>query len=168
MSVTRKQKEESVKTIKDKLATSDFIAFLNFHGLTVAKASELRRALRKAEGGYIVSKKTLLGVAAKESGLDLDIKKLEGEIGVAVGGKSEDSNLSAAKEIATFARKNKDILKIIGGLWNKDWIGEEEIKKLAAIPSREILLTQLAFMLTQPVASFARVLQKVGEKLETK
>lgn len=166
--ITRKQKEESVKEIKDKLASSDFVAFLNFHGLSVAKASELRRALRKAQGGYMVAKKTLLGVAAKESGLEIDGKKLEGEIGVAVGGKSEDSNLAAAKEVATFARKNKDILRIIGGLWNKAWVGEDEVKRLASIPTREILLTQLAFMLNQPVASLARVLQKVGEKLETK
>lgn len=164
MPVTRKQKEALVKTIKDKLATSNFVVFLNFHGLSVAKASLLRRALRKAEGGYMVAKKTLLGVAAKEAGLEIDLKKLGGEIGVAVGGKSEDSMLGVAKEIATFARKNKDILKIIGGLWNKAWVDETEVKKLAAIPSREVLLTQLAFMLSQPVASFARVLNKLSEQ----
>ncbi|MDO8523173.1 MAG: 50S ribosomal protein L10 [bacterium] len=164
MPVTRKQKEDLVKTIKDKLGSSNFIVFLNFHGLSVAKASLLRRALRKAEGGYMVAKKTLLGVAAKEAGLEIDLKKLEGEIGVAVSGKQEDSVLAVAKEIAAFARKNKDILKIIGGLWNKAWIDEVEVKKLAAIPSREVLLTQLAFMLSQPVASLARVLQKVSEK----
>ncbi len=110
MPVTRKQKEALVKTIKDKLAISNFVAFLNFHGLSVKKASELRRALRKVEGGYIVAKKTLLGVAAKEAGLEIDLKKLDGEIGIAVGGKSEDSMLGVAREIATFARKNKDIL----------------------------------------------------------
>ena len=73
--------------------------------------------------------------------------------------------LAASKEIAVFARKNKDILKIIGGFWRQGWIDAEEIKRYAAVPSREILLTQLAFMLNQPVASFARVLTKLsGEK----
>lgn len=166
--ITRKQKEESVKLIKEKLGASDFAVFLNFHGLSVAKASLLRRALRKAEGSYFVAKKTLLGVAAKETGLEIDKAKLEGEIGVATGGKSEDSVLAVAREIANFAKKNKDILKIIGGIWNKSWVDATEVKRLAAIPSREVLLTQLAFMLSQPVASLARVLQKVGEKLETK
>ena len=162
--ITRKQKEETVKKLKDKLGSSSFIAFLNFHGLSVAKASELRRALKKVGADYMVAKKTLLGVAAKDIGLEIDRKKLDGEVGVAVGGESEDTMLASAKEIAIFARKNKDILKIIGGLWNKAWVDDMEVKRLAAIPSREILLTQLAFMLSQPVASLARVLVEVNKK----
>ena len=161
--ITRKQKEETVKKLKDKLGKSSFIAFLNFHGLSVAKASELRRILKKAGAEYMVAKKTLVGVAAKEAGLEVDKKKLDGEIGVAFGGAQEETNLATAKEIATFSRKNKDILKIIGGFWNNGWIGIDEIKTLAAIPPRETLFTQLAYMLNQPVASFARVLNEVSK-----
>ena len=164
MPITRKQKEEAVKKLKEKLGASGFVAFLNFHGLSMAKGMELRRALRKAGADYLVSKKTLLGVAAKDAGLSLDKKTLEGEIG-AVFAKGEDEMLASSKEVATFARKNKGILKIIGGFWQKTWIDDNEIKKLAAIPTREILLTQLAFILTQPVASLARVLQEVEKKL---
>lgn len=163
MPVTRKQKEEVVAKLKDKLKKSGFVAFLNFHGLSVAKSQELRRALRKAGADYVVSKKTLLGVAAKEAGFEIDQKKLEGEIGVALGGDSEDMLLAVSKEVAGFIKKNKDMLKVIGGIWQKAWIGSDEIKKLALIPPREVLLTQLAFMLSQPVASLARVLSKVKE-----
>jgi len=164
--ITRKQKEESVKNIKDKLSKANFIAFVNFHGLSVAKAQVLRRALRKSGADYLVAKKTLFSVAAKESGLEIDKKQLEGEVGVAIGGEGEDVVLAIAKELANFAKKNKEMLKIIGGLWSKAWVGADEIKKLAAIPPREVLLTQLAFMLSQPVASLARVLNSVGEKLK--
>src|SRR3989344_1409323 len=157
--ITREQKEEAVKKIKDKLGVSGFVAFLNFHGLSVAKGMELRRALKKAGADYLVSKKTLLGVAAKGAGLSLDKKALEGEIG-AVFAKGEDEALASSKEVAVFARKNKDMLKIIGGFWKKTWIGSDEIKKLAAIPPREVLLTQLAFMLSRPMASLARALQE--------
>ncbi len=163
MPVTRKQKEEAVKKLKEKLGASNFVAFLNFHGLSVAKGTELRKALRKAGADYLVSKKTLLGVAAKDAGLELDKKTLEGEIG-AVFAEGEDEALASSKEVATFARKNKDMLKIIGGFWQKTWIDANEIKRLAAIPSREVLLTQLAFMLSQPMASFARVLNEVSKK----
>jgi len=165
MPVTRKQKEEVVKKLKDKLGTSDFVAFLNFHGLSVAKAMELRRALKKVGVDYLVSKKTLLGVAVKEAGLEVSREKLEGEIG-AVFAKGEDEALASSKEVAVFARKNKDMLKIIGGFWQKAWIDANEIKKFAAVPSRDILLTQLAFMFTQPVASLVRALSAVGNKLE--
>ena len=77
MSIIRKQKEEKVKELKKKISSSNFVAFLNFHKLSVKKAMELRRALRKANGDYVVSKKTLISVAAKESGLEIDKKKLE-------------------------------------------------------------------------------------------
>ncbi len=163
--ITRKQKEAIVDQLKQKLKKSSFVAFLNFHGLSVSKAIELRRMLRKSDASYMVSKKTLLGVASKEVGFDLDLKKLEGEIGVAIANEKEDAMLAMAKDIATFARKNADILKIIGGFWNNAWIDTAEIKKLAAIPSREVLLTQLAFMLTQPVAGLARVLNEVKNKV---
>lgn len=167
MPVTRKQKEEAVKKLKEKLSESNFVAFLNFHGLGVAKGMELRRALRKAGADYLVSKKTLLGVAAKEVGLEVSRERLEGEIG-AVFAENEDAALASSKEVANFARKNKDMLKIIGGLWRRAWIDANEIKRLAAIPTREVLLTQLAFMLSQPVASLARALSEVGKKLATK
>ena len=171
--ITRKQKEEIVGKLKDKLASTGFIAFLNFHGLSVAKAMGLRRALKNAGAEYTVAKKTLLGVAAKESKLDVSREKLEGEIGVVTGGATEDSMLAITKEIAVFAKKNKDILKIIGGFWSasggqKRWIDSEEIKRFAAVPPREVLLTQLAFMLSQPVASLARALNEVSKKIETK
>ena len=165
--ITKQKKSEIVKKLKDKLTSSSFIAFLNFHGLSVAKAQGLRRALKKAGADYTVAKKTLLGIAAKESKLDVSREKLEGEIGVVTGGATEDSMLAITKEISVFAKKNKDILKIIGGFWQKDWIGSEDIKKFAAIPPREALLTQLAFMLSQPMASLARALQEVEKKLSS-
>lgn len=161
--ITKKQKEEKVKELKKKISSSSFIAFLNFHKLSVKKSMDLRRALRSANGDYTVSKKTLISIATKEAGLELDKKKLEGEIGVAFGGDKEETILAVAKEIAQFAKKNSEMLKIIGGIWNGEWTDIDQIKKLAAIPGREVLLTQLAFMLSQPVSSLARVLSEVSK-----
>ena len=106
MPKTKIQKRESINILKEKLSSSGFIAFLNFHGLSVAKATELRRALRKAGGDYMVAKKTLISIAAKEAGFDVDKKKLEGEAAVAVAGREENAILAVAKEIANFAKKN--------------------------------------------------------------
>ncbi|HEY4527806.1 MAG TPA: hypothetical protein VJL09_02070, partial [Candidatus Paceibacterota bacterium] len=64
-----------------------------------------------------------------------------------------------------FIKKEREGLKIIGGIYESKFADENIIKRLAAIPSREILLTQLAFILSQPAASLARVLSKVNEKL---
>ena len=168
MPITRKEKETIVSRIKKKLSGASFVAFLNFHGLSVAKAVELRRMLRKEGSEYLVAKKTLLGVAARDSGFNIDTKKIEGEIAVVFGGNTEEVNLGTAKQITVFAKKNAEMLKIIGGFWNKNWIEIAEVKRLAAIPPRETLLTQLAYMLTQPVANLARALQEVSKKLENK
>ena len=154
--------------MKDKLSLSGFVAFLNFHKLSVAKATGLRRALKKAGGDYMVSKKTLISIASKEVGFEIDKKKLEGEVGIAIAGKSEDAILAISKEITTFAKKNAEMLKIIGGIWSAEfgggeWSDADQIKRLAAIPGRDVLLTQLAFMLSQPMASLARVLNKLSE-----
>ena len=124
---------------------------------------ELRRALRKANGDYMVSKKTLIARASKETGFDLDKKILEGEVGVAFAPKNEDNILAISKEVANFAKKNAGMLKILGGIWNGVWADIEQVKRLASIPPREILLTQLAFILSQPVAGLARVLNKLSE-----
>ena len=168
MPTTRKDKEKIVLGLKEKLVRSSFIAFLNFHGMSVAKATELRRNLRKEGSEYLVARKTLLGVAAREAGLEVDQKKLDGEVAIVFGGTSEDTNLSAAKQMVTFAKKNAEILKVIGGFWNKVWVEPTEVKRLASIPPRETLLTQLAYMLTQPAAKLARVLTEASKKLENK
>ena len=136
--------------------------------MSVSKVTELRRNLRKEGSEYVVAKKTLLGVAAKESGLTVDQKKLTGEVAMVLGGTSEESALGSAKQIMQFAKKNAEIVKVVGGFWGKEWIDMDYIKRLSAIPTREVLLTQLAFMLTQPMASLARALQEVSKKLETK
>lgn len=162
--ITKQQKFEIVKGLKEKLNAYSFVVFLNFHGMSVAKMQEFRKLLRKTSSEYVVAKKTLLGVAAKEAGLNLDKKKLEGEIGAVLGGSDEDATLAIAKEISAFEKKNADVLKMIGGFWERRWIDVMEIKRLSSIPSREVLLTQLAFMLNQPTASLARALNKLSEQ----
>lgn len=162
--ITKQKKSEIVAKLKDRLGSSNFVAFLNFHGLSVAKATDLRRVLKKVGAEYVVAKKTLLGIAAKGEGLELSREQLEGEIGMVTGGSDENTMLAATKAISNFAKKNKDILKIVGGFWQKTWIDAGEIKRLAAIPPREILLTQLAFILSQPMASLARALSEVSKK----
>lgn len=175
MPKTKIQKQEIVKTLKDKLNSAGFMAFLNFHGLSVTKAMELRRALRKINADYMVSKKTLISTAAKEAGLIVDKKILEGEIGVVFSPHGEEEVLAISKEIVIFAKKNPEMLKVVGGIWPTNppaggnggaWIDIDQIKRMASIPSREVLLTQLAFILNQPMASLARVLKEVEQKIK--
>ena len=120
----------------------------------------MRNELRKAEVSYKVAKKSLLKRVLDEAGFT-DIPKLEGEIGVVAG---YGEVIEPPQIIAKFIKAEREGLKIIGGIYEAKFVDDKVIKQLSAIPSREVLLTQLAFILTQPVASFARVLSEVSKK----
>ncbi|MBI4059542.1 50S ribosomal protein L10, partial [Candidatus Giovannonibacteria bacterium] len=151
---TRAKKELLVGELKKLFEKASILVFVNFHGLSVAKERKLRGEFRKNEIKYKVAKKTLLKRVFEALGLK-DIPKLEGEVGVAAG---YGEVTETPRIISQFIKKEKEGLKIIGGIYESKFADENVIKHLAAIPSREILLTQLAFILSQPAAGLARVL----------
>lgn len=163
MPINKAKKESIIEEVKKLIDKASILVFLNFHGLSVAKERKLRTVLRGAEIKYKIAKKTLLKRALESAGYK-DVPKMEGEIGVvaAYGEVTLPPQL-----IAKFIKEQGGLpagrqgLKIIGGIYESKFVDADIIKQLASIPSREVLLTQLAFMLTQPVASFARVLKEV-------
>ena len=170
MPQTKAKKESIVEELKKLFEKANILVFVNFHGLAVSKERKLRGEFRKNEIKYKVAKKTLLKRVFEALGLK-EVPKLEGEVGVAAG---YGEVTEAPRIISQFIKKDlpagrqeKSGLKILGGIYEANFVYDAMIKRLAAIPSREILLTQLAFILSQPVASFARVLNNVSEKLST-
>ena len=133
--------------------------FLNFHSLSVAKSTKLRRELRARGVGYNVLKKTLLKRVIDSLGYT-DVPRLDGEVGVVY---TSGDVTEAPRVVAKFIKQEKEGLVVLGGIYESKFVGADVIKRLALIPSREVLLTQLAFILTQPMASFARALQEVSK-----
>lgn len=161
MPITKAKKGAIIDELKKLFEKASILVFVNFHGLSVAKERKLRNDLRKANIKYKVAKKSLLKIALP------DVPKLEGEIGI-VAGYGEVTE--APGIIAKFIREQGGLpagrqgLKITGGIYESRFVDASVIKQLASIPSREVLLTQLAFILTQPVASLARALKEVEKK----
>src|SRR3989344_5534596 len=160
MPITREKKEIIITDLKKLFDKASIFVFVNFHGLSVAKERKLRNELRKSRIKYKVAKKSLLKRVLDAAGF-ADVPKLDGEIGVIAG---YGEVLEPPQIIAKFIKAQKEGLKIIGGIYESKFVDDSVIKRLEAIPSQEILLTQLAFILTQPVASFARALQEVSKK----
>ncbi len=158
---TKAKKESLVDELKKLFEKASILVFVNFHGLSVAKERKLRGEFRKNEIKYKVAKKTLLKRVFDALGLK-EVPKLEGEVGVAAG---YGEVTEVPRIISQFIKKEKEGLKILGGIYEANFVDDAMIKRLASIPSREILLTQFAFILSQPVASLARALSKVSEKL---
>ena len=80
---TKQQKEVLVQEVVDKIKDSKALVFANYQGVNVKDITELRRELRKSGSGWQVLKKTLLNIALKNAGVEVNSRELSGQIGVA-------------------------------------------------------------------------------------
>jgi len=151
---TRQQKEIIVRDLAEKLRGSKAVVFSDYKGLTVKDMTTLRNDLRKEGVDLKVLKKTLLQIALKDAGIDMDVKKLEGQIAVAV---AKNDEVAAAKIIAKMAKANEN-LKIAGGILGTKELSVAEVNALAKLPSKEELLAKLVGTLNAPVSGFVNVL----------
>jgi len=154
MPQNKQQKELIVKELAEKLKDSKAVVFSDYKGLTVKDMTQLRRDLRAEGVDLKVLKKTLMQIALKEAGIEMDVKKLEGQIAIAVSNKDE---VAAAKIISKLAKANENI-KIVGGILGVKELSIEEVDALAKLPSKEELLAKMVGTLNAPVSGFVNVL----------
>ena len=153
------EKQKIVADIKEKLTASKGAVFTSYRGLTVA---QLRRQLREAGVSYHVIKNTLTAIAAKEAGLDDLLPHLEGTTALAV---SNDDAIAPAKVISEFIKKNKlentEVLTVKAGIVDGKVISANDVKALASLPSREVLIAKLLGSMQAPISNTVGVLQGV-------
>jgi len=155
MAKTRVQKQEVLTKLTEKLGRTKAMAFASVSGFTMKDADALRAEGRKVGVDVLVTKKTLLTIAAKEAGVQaIDTSLLDGSVLTAFGFNDE---VSAAKLLSDLTKK-KTTMKILGGLLEGNFVGVEEVKKLAALPGKTELLSRLVGSLNAPVSGFVNVL----------
>lgn len=155
MQQTKLQKEALVAQVAQKVKDSKALVFANFKGVTVKDLTAIRRELAKSGSSWQVLKKTLLNIALKEAGVEVDARKLDGQVGVAF---SHDE-VAAAKVLSDFNKNNKDVpLAIEGGSLGSKELSALEIKALAKLPSQQELRGILVGTLQAPLTGFVRVL----------
>lgn len=157
MTTTRQKKEEIIKDLKENLKKAKLIIFVNFHGLNVSAATQLRRLLGNIGARYLVAKKTLIKKALESFGLEGEILNLEGEVAMAF---CEQDPILSAKAIEQFAKKNKAI-KILGGVFENKYIGQKSVIMLANVPPREVLLGQFVHVINAPIQGLVVTLNGV-------
>jgi large subunit ribosomal protein L10 len=123
--------------------------------LDVAEVSELRKKYREAGVDYKVYKNTMMRFAFKEAGYEDFVENLTGPNGIAF---SIEDAIGAAKVSDEFAKGN-DKLEIKAGIVDGNVIGIDQIKELANIPPREVLIAKVLGSLNSPITGFANVLQ---------
>ncbi|MDP2643173.1 MAG: 50S ribosomal protein L10 [Candidatus Peregrinibacteria bacterium] len=162
MTLTKNEKKQALSDLKDQFSSAKSVVFADYQGLSVKDFKNLRTKLRESGITFSVAKKTLLRLAAKESGYDeIPDSIIEGPVGAAFSLQEEVAG--AAKIIHDFAKKNK-ALKLRGSLFEGKILSVVETKQLAVLPSKQELLTQLVYLFNAPISGFARVLQAISEK----
>lgn len=159
MSLNRNEKAAVVTDVSAQAARAQTLALAEYRGLTVAHMDALRKQARE-QGVYLhVLKNTLARRAV--AGTTFEVAS-EAMVGPLIYGFSEDA-VAAAKVIAEFAKGN-DKLVIKGGAYAGKALDAEGVKALASIPSREVLIAQVAGLLKSPIQRMAGVLAAVAEK----
>lgn len=150
------EKSQVVSEIKERFQQASGIVLADYRGLTVAQVTQLRSQLRKAGVEYRVMKNTLVCRAANEVGVEGLDSYLKGPTALAF---SQDP-VAPAKILAEFVKVNKlKTFKIKGGVLEGKVIGPEEVRALADLPSREVLLAMVLRGMQAPLAGMANVLQ---------
>lgn len=156
------EKQATVAALKEQLTTAKGVVFTTYKGLTVAQDLELRRALREAGVTYKVVKNTLTRIAAKEAGLEEIGEHLDGTTAMAV---SAEDAVAPAKAICDFIKKNKldeaGVLSVKVGVVDGKVISVDEVKALANLPSREVLIAKLLGSMNAPIANTVGVMQGI-------
>lgn len=159
MSLNRNEKAAVVTDVAAQVAKSQSLALAEYRGLTVENLNKLRVDAR-AKGVYLhVLKNTLARRAV--AGTPFEVAR-ESMVGPLIYGFSEDA-VAAAKVIADFAKTN-DKLIIKAGVYAGKALDVEGVKALASIPSREVLLAQIAGLLKSPIQRMAGVLAALADK----
>lgn len=150
-----------VAELVDQLAGAKAAFLADYRGLNVEKVNQLRTELRKAGAEYRVVKNTLLRLAAKGTTVECLDAELAGPTALTL---VSGDPVAPAKVLSEFAKSNDKFQLKAGALEGKR-LSVEEIKALAELPSREVLLGRLLGTLNAPVGNFVGVLAAVPRSL---
>ena len=146
-------KRETVAELKEALASSRTLIVSEYRGLTVREIAEIRRALRKQDVAYRVVKNRLMRIAAQDTVGAALSPLLTGPTAIAFG----NDESSTAKAVLDATRPYR-LVTITGGVLGDRSITADGVRKLASLPSREVLRATRAGGMQSPVATLAGLL----------
>ncbi len=156
----RPEKVAVVDEVKSRFQSASGAVLTEYRGLDVTAISQLRRALRDAGGEYKIYKNTLVRFAARDLGLEID-ELLTGPTAIAF---VDGDAAAVAKTLRDTARTNPALV-VKGGLLGTKALSADDVRALADLPSREVLLAQVAGAMAAPLQQFAGLLQALPRNL---
>lgn len=146
-------KRETVAGLREALSNSRTLIVSEYRGLTVKEIAEIRRVLDKQDVTYRVVKNRLLRIAARDTVGEALSPLLTGPTAIAFG--NDESQTAKAVIDATRAYK---VVTIKGAVLGDRAISADDVRSLASLPPREILLARLAGAMQAPIATLGGLL----------
>jgi large subunit ribosomal protein L10 len=159
MALTRAKKAELIASYTEALKGANSAVYVKFKGLSVADTSKLRSELFGENTHYTVVKKTLWKRATDAVGIKGEAPVTGEELAVVHG----KDLLTPARISYDFSKAHKDTFAIIGGIFDGEFKSQKEMLSIATIPPREVLLSQLAYLLKSPMTRLAVGLSEVSK-----
>jgi large subunit ribosomal protein L10 len=157
----KEQKQELIDELHSKLMDAKAAILTEYKGLTVAEITELRNELRKGQLEYRVVKNTLAIRAAKGTAAEALTGHLQGPTGWVLG---FGDAVAPAKVVTDYAKK-REKLKVKVGLIEGQLADAVALKSIAALPSREVLLSMMAAGFQAPASKMVRLLNATVARL---
>lgn len=153
--MNRTEKQQTIESLGKQFRSISSAFLIDYKGLKVVEATELRRRIREINGSYVVVKNTLAIRAAKETKLEQLVPYFAGPTAIAYHPK----DIVGLAKLLLDVNKTNPSVAFKAALVEGKVIPTSEIQAIAAMPSREVLLGKLAFLLKAPVQRLAVVLK---------
>jgi len=168
LAISKERKRELIESYTEMLSQSQGVIFTNYRGLTVSQMQTVRNKLREVNSPYHVVKNTLLDLALKRAGLNVTADILEGPVAV---GFCYSELPATAKVLVDFA-KELELFKVTGGLLGDKILEIEDVRALAELPARDVLLAQVLGGFQAPisglVSALGGILRSLGYVLQAR
>ena len=153
--MNREQKAQIVAELKETLSECDSGIFTSYKGLSNAELMALRNKLRQLGIEYRVVKNTLARFAVEEAGKNFLADSFNGPVAIAF---CHDEITQPAKTLTSYIDSSDTALSISGGFLGDRLLSREDVKSLASIPPREVLIAQVLAGMQAPITGLVNCL----------
>ncbi len=167
MAISKDQKKQLIDQYVSDLKAATNVVVLQQNAVPVNTSAKVRRDVVDAEGKFNVVRKRLFLRALEQAGYEtIDLEKLEGPVVALYTTGDEYAPLKAVNKFAKEFVKTKadSSFKFLGAWYDKKWHDGTYVTELANVPSREELLSKIAYLFNYPLQSFACVVNEVAKK----